>query len=357
MTQPPPFGALFFDSNILLANHWPQPLPGLANTFELARWWNIAACLPAPVLEEVECHWLRELQDSVSALRSAGGKVLKAARPMECVVPDMDTDVRALHENYLKAVAKAIDTFGISVVEFTRRSTEEIFGHATRYRRPFAAKSEGKGFQDAVILLSILDYLSQHAGLSAVFVTKDGDFGDVDCGAFVPGFDRDRFRVLDLGACFDELYHPYFDETRVKPHRKLMAEADELARAMTAKLRDFAITLVTPDMLRPVLGDRISQIVSFDTFDVRSVQVPFPESSSVSKVDVAIKVMTTCNVRVVTDLALLRSLVGGISTSTDPATRESNKKLTWLGLIEATGLFVDGSLRDLIPTRVTTDEG
>jgi hypothetical protein len=357
VTQTPPFGVLYFDSNILLANHWPQPLPTLANTFELARWWNISACLPAPVLEEVENHWLRELHDSVTVLRSARGKVLKAARPVEVAVSDVGVDIRILHENYQEMAANAIETLGVSVVEFTRRSAEEIFGHATRYRRPFAAKSEGKGFQDAVILLSILDNLNQHPDLSAVFVTNDRDFDDVDCGVFVPGFHRDRFRVLDLDSCFDELYRPHFDETRVKPYRKLLQQADDLARSMVQNLRDFAIALLTPDMLSPLPGDRILRIESFDTFEVRFVQVPFPESNSMSNVDIAIKVMATCNVRVVTDLAFIRSVFGGISTSTDPATRESNKNLTWLGLIEASGSIVDGSLRALTPKSVARDEG
>jgi hypothetical protein len=356
MNQNRPFDAMYFDSNILLANHWPDPLPELRNTFDLARWWKIATCIPAPVLEEVECHWHRELQESLATVRGSRGKLLKAARPIDLKVAETDVDFAQLQHSYDEMVTNAIKHFDIHVIDFTRRSAQEVFGYATRYKRPFAPKGEGKGFQDAVILLSVLDHLETHAEVSGVLITKDLDLANLNYRSFAPKFEPARLRVLDLKAAFEELFHPYFDETRVKPYRKLQAEAEQLARAEIGKLREFAASRLTPDMLHTSVGDRILQIVSVDSLDLRTVQVPFPDNDAVSEIDISIKVMGTCNVRVVTDLSALRSLFGGISVSTDPATREQEKKLSWFGLVEATGLVADGTLREITPRLLTADE-
>ena len=355
--EKPPFGAIYFDSNILLANHWPDPLPELANVLDLARWWGIAPCIPVPVLEEVKCHWLRELRESIRAFRGARGKVAKAAHPIKVDLRDEDLDVSGLQAKYDEMNNHAIQRFGIHTVDYTHRSTAEMFGHATHYRRPFAAGGQGRGFQDAVILLSIVDNLNDSNELKGILITSDTDFNDAEYSSFASGFHIERLRVLKLEAVWEELFQPYFDETRTKPYRKLAAEADQLAKAKAEELRQFASRMITPDMLRPLLGDRVLQTGSLERFDVRSVDVPFPATDEVmSKVAIAIKVMGTFDARVVTGLALLRNLFGGISLSTDPPTREQNKKLHWLGVIEASGFLVDGTLREITPESLSIQD-
>jgi hypothetical protein len=356
MANDRPFDTMYFDSNILLANHWPEPLPELSNTLELARWWKITACFPAAVLDEVESHWHRELQDGVAALRSSRGRLLKAARPINIGVPDVDVDLAELQRRYAEMAADAIRHFDIQVVDFTKRSTQEMFGYATRYVRPFAPKGEGKGFQDAVIAISVLDHLEGCSGATAVLISKDGDLANVNYQIFLPTFEQKRLRVIDLTTAFDELFYPYFDETRVKPYERLLADAQQLARADANKLREFVASRLTPDMLRTQIGDRILQIVAVDSLDLRSVQVPFPENDTITNVDISIKVTATCKVRVLTDLAALRGLFGGLSLSTEPNTREQESKLIWFGLIEARGTVVDGTLQEITPQFLTADE-
>lgn len=356
MADDRPFDAMYFDSNMLIANHWPEPLPELANTLDLALWWKIAVSVPKAVLDEVQSHWEREIQDSLAAVRGSRGKLLKAARPLVIDVPAVDLDLADLSGRYQQVATETIKRFRIQIVDFTKRSTMEMFAHATRYTRPFAPKGEGKGFQDAVILASVLDHLEAIAPSKAVLITKDGDFVNANYQAFVPTFEPERLRVIDLTTAFEELFHPYFDETRVKPYRKLLAEAEELTRADVNKLREFAASRLTPDMLRPQIGDRILQVLSVDTLDIRSVQVPFPENDTTTHIDISIRVMGTCSVRVLTDWSALRGLFGGMSLSTDPTPKEGEKKVSWLGLIEAKGSVVNGKLQKISLDSLAADE-
>jgi hypothetical protein len=251
---------------------------------------------------------------------------------------------------------QTIDRLGIRILECTQRSTAEMFAHAASYRRPFASGGQGKGFQDAVILLSILDHLNTQPEWKGVLITNDAGFDGVEYQQFLPGFDGTRLRLSKLESIFDELFRPYFDETRVKPYRQLLAQADQLARNRSDELREYAARIITPEMFRPLPGDRVLQVDSLERLDVSSVDVPFPDTEDVlSDVRITINVMGTSKVRVVTDLAALRSLFGGLSLSTDPPTKEQEKQMSWRGVIEASGPVVDGVLREIRPESMTLE--
>ena len=111
------------------------------------------------MLNEVAAHWSRSLDDAISSLRTASKKVRKASSPIRCDVQVDHPSPSALSADFQRAAAETVARFEIEVVPYTRRSAEEFFGYATRYVLPFEKDEEGKGFQDAVILVSILDHL------------------------------------------------------------------------------------------------------------------------------------------------------------------------------------------------------
>jgi hypothetical protein len=353
---PPAFNAIFFDTNILLANHWPEPAPALYNLLTLASWWKIGRCLPEAVLEEVECHWSRNVRSAADRLNSARQNLIKDAMPVSCEVTFDHTSLSTLQERFRESTEKAIAHFGISRIAFTQRTTQEIFGYAARYIAPFATEKEGKGFQDAVILLSILDHLRDHPDVRAVFVTKDSDFAKLDYRQFVPDFDPARLQVVDFERVFHDLYEPYFDETRVKPYRSLLEAAERMAKADLPRIGEFVVANLTAEILRPSPAEKIREILSVEKIDIRGVDLPFPEETpTTTTVEITIKIMITCKALVATDMNALRAFFGGLNLAPEPP-REEEKSLTGFGLIEAAGEVVEGELKSITPKTLTKDD-
>ena len=50
---------------------WPAPSAELENLFSFASWLNIRLFIPEPVEREVEEHWLREVGDSLAAVKGS----------------------------------------------------------------------------------------------------------------------------------------------------------------------------------------------------------------------------------------------------------------------------------------------
>jgi predicted nucleic acid-binding protein len=353
----PNFGAIYFDTNVLLEAHWPEPAPVLNNLLLLSGWWQIERCIPEPVLSEVECNWRRKVHAGIDSLRTAQRTLAKAASPIACDVSATHTPATQLEAQFIVATADAIAHFGVTRVPFTRRSIEEVFAYAAQYVRPFAAKGEGKGFKDAVILLSILDHLRDRPDTNGVLVTNDSDFKEVDYRVFESTFSPDRLRVMNADEAFKDVFEPYFDETRVKPYRELMQTANTMVRARADELRAFVAAHLTADMLRRGPFDSVRQILSLDRLDVMSVDLPFPERDLAElEINIEIRVAAQCNALVLTDYRGLRALFGGVTNLGAESSKEEERILSWFGVVRASGTVVGGQLRNIAFQGLTTSE-
>src|SRR5579872_1642499 len=210
----PDIQRIYMDTNVVLRGHgWPTPSILLNNLLRLADLCGIECLMPEPVLKEAEEHWSRGLKESASKLASAKKELHRSANPIRCEITLEHSSIEDLLAEYRRKVSEAIKRYGITRTPFTQRTVEEIFGFATKYLSPFAHNAEGKGFQDAVILLSILDDLNScPAESTAVFVSADDDFSDIDFASFVPGFKADSLRIINLEACFDFLSKRYYEQ-------------------------------------------------------------------------------------------------------------------------------------------------
>ena len=356
LTQPD-FNAIYFDSNILIGYRWPATTrPELHNLLRFASWWNIPTFFPDAVLHEVEAHWRREFEKAASQLKSAARKLSRATVPAASEVVATYLPAGTVIERFGQASTEAIAQLGIRRVEFPQRSAQELFRFATTYEKPFSVDGEGKGFQDVVILLSVLDHVRDHDDVRGVLVTDDGDFKNLNYSVFTPGFDVARLQILDLKTAFNRLFEPYFDQTRVRPYRRLREAAEQMAQAKMDEMREFVASRITSDMFRPSIGDTIIQVLALDKLDIRRVDLPFPDETPKDvSINVTISIMTTCRVVVSTDFAWLRALSGELNTS--PASPTEREKLaTSFGLIQATGIVVNGELKELRLAELTRDD-
>ncbi len=233
----PDFHRIYLDTNVLLRGRgWPAPSILLNNLLRLAGLCGIDRFVPEPVLKEAEEHWLRGLKEGASKLLSAKRDLHRSATPIHCDITLEHPPIENLLADYRKKVGDAVKEYGIQRTPFTKRTVEEIFGFATKYLLPFAHNAEGKGFQDAVILLSILDHLNLSPGANAVFVTADTDFGGIDCASFVPDFVSHKLRVISFETSFEFLSKRYFEESVIKPYQQEAKNALATVEAQTSQI-------------------------------------------------------------------------------------------------------------------------
>jgi hypothetical protein len=356
---PPDFDGIYFDTNVLVRGQgWPSPSIPLNNVLRFAAWWGVSRFIPEPVLREAEEHWLRGVKGGVSGLSGAKNELKRLASPLTCETNIEHPTIEKLLEEYRNKVDAAVKDYGITRTPFTNRTVEEVFGFGTKYFLPFAPKGEGKGFQDAVILLSILDHLAEFPNAKAVFISSDVDFKGVDFAHFIPRFDCKRLRVLELSKVFNELWEPYIHATFIKPYRREVESAQAAAKALIPELKQFVQSHLTEEMLSPGLGDTVLKILSIDDVWVSFVETPVPktEESLDRSVTILIKLSATCTVLVKRDssyfnLGLLAGLYAAFPREQSDAPsrpEELQIQMTWSGGIAATADIVDSQFKNVV---------
>lgn len=364
----PDFQAIYLDTNMLKGEGWPTPSILLNNLFRFAVWWGIRVFLPEPVLKEAYEHWLRGVKDGISGLGSATRNLERLSGPVKCEIRSEHTPIENIIEEYGKKVDEALKDYSISSIPFTKRSTEEVFGFATKYLMPFAHDGKGKGFQDAVILLSILDHLNSYTEVKAILITADKAFKEAAFMHFIPGFDSARLKIVDsLTVAYESLWEPYFDETVIKPYRQEVEAVQAAVGSINPELKKFVRLHLSRDMLKPGYGDTIQEIISVDDVRVVSIETPLPKSGeSLNRtVTILIRVSADCSVHVSRDLSYVMPFYGRLygkapvgKLDVPPLPEELDIELTWYGGINATAEIVDGkfqniTLQSLVPDKET----
>lgn len=356
-TPRPEFHGIYLDTNVLIAQGWPSPSIMLHNVFRFAAWWGIQTLLPDPVIKEAEDHWLREVKRGVSELAGAQKTLQRLASPIPCEAKEEHTAVEKLLEEYRKKVEETLKEYAIIRVPFTKRTLEEVFGFATKYVLPFVLDAKGKGFQDAVILLSILDHLNGFPEATTIFISADNDFKGVRFTDFLSDFDVKRLEIVkELDSVFDRLWKPYFDETVIKPYRQEVENAKIAVDGLISELKAFLKSHLSEDMLKPMLGDQVLKILSVEDVKVLSVDTPLPKTSEPLNrtVTIQINVSADCRVLVSRDLSYFQSVFRAYSgrspdESDIPAPPEELElKLNWSGGVQAAAEIENTQFKNII---------
>lgn len=354
--ETPGFNCMYFDTNVLVGYRWPTPAPALYNLFRFGQWWKVTPFIPAPVIDEADAHWTRRVAEGLDGVAAASKKVRKASSPIACDVKVTHPTTMELAEQFRAAAKNTISYFGIETVPYTQRTTQEMFAFATRQLSPFAKDSEGKGFQDAVILVSVLDHLRDHPELRGALVTDDGDFAKLDYSAYISDFDATRLRVMKFDAVFRQLYRSHFNETRVKPYRRLLEAAEEFVKQRMNDVQNFVECRLTAEMIRPSFSDTVRSVGSIEQIQIRRVDFQFPEDEPINvELEITIKLLVTARGVVVTDFNMVRAFFG--ETDLPPApVKEQEKKLSAFVMIRAVGEVVERELKNIDFRELLSDE-
>ncbi len=234
-----------------------------------------------------------------------------------------------------------IKEYGLVQTPFTKRTANEVFEYATKYLSPFTPEGHGEGFQDMVILLSVLDHFSSTPDRRAVLISSDSDFKDINATNFLPGFDSNRFQIWNsLKAAVESLWEPYFDETAIKPYQQEFENAQSAAKDMIPEIAEFIKARLTEDMLKPGVFDTILKILSVEHVKVYYVETPFPEPEQINRtVEIVIKVSGESRVLVKRDLSYVNVFLKLEEHVFHAPLQELEEKVYWFFDIQATASF------------------
>lgn len=254
------FTQLYFDTEPLRASGWPRISRDLATLLDMASVSNVAVNLPEAVLRELKGQFIRELKGHRSNPIFRKIQDLSARVELPDAVKWAITDESVVREFESKTVAALADK-AIRTVALSTRPATEYFDLLIDRQLPFS--EDGRGFGDAIILMSIIDDLRSR-GEEGVLVTADRHFASVRQTATRFGV---SLEALTVDGVRQSLLSRLADAALAKYERSLAALRQLLSNE-EARTMDFVKNNleVTDDSLG-LLGTLTRSIQSLDRLD------------------------------------------------------------------------------------------
>jgi hypothetical protein len=230
---------------------------------------------------------------------------------------------------------------------------------------PFEKEGEGKGFQDAVILQSVLEHLQANPELRGVLLTKDGGMKQSRIREFLPDFDTTRLRIIALDEAWDNLFHFNFDQKVIQPWAEERKNALTAAQSLVSLWKEFLSTHLTESMLRAGgfgVTATVVKLISVDSVDVSYVDTPIPDLDKDPDRTVRISVSASAQCTAIIKkerLNFFAAILGDYSKedAEPPSPPEiGQEKATWSGGIRATAKIVNHEFVDIVPESLVSDE-
>ncbi len=259
------------DTNVLWKSRWPYVSTSLRNLFILCKAAAIQVYLPEAVVLEMEQRSIRECEKAVEKFRnelSQLPEVIQRGANVEYPSPDLD--------EFRKTTDKNVTQYRIERVPLTSLTLRDFFDLAIRHRAPFTNK--GSGFQDSVILHSVLEHfeplnVSKGGNLNAVITTEDGPFRE---GINISGAGR----LTGIG--FDSLIAKLEEASPLAAamDQQWDSEAKSAVKSlkqMTSEIEQFVTIKYFSGFAQIVLLNG-RQLESVHIHRIAGVTVPIPES-------------------------------------------------------------------------------
>lgn len=267
----PTFTRLYLDTNVLHANHWPRGSPRIAGIAELARNFGVAVLIPQAVEDEREGQWIRQTTRAFGGVKKATKELRIQLATVNELVPDVVAFSRdELRQKYRVASAATRTSLGIQLSPTTARTAAELLPLAIRREAPFREVGDHvTGFQDAVILFSVLDDAHAAGAAACALWSADGHFRNTDPTAVSVGVRFVHFQS------FDALFGVFADE--IAPALAAWWETDRNAARAAIEASQASIEqLLLKDTAPETVGPLINEIVAVKIVGVVGVETPLP---------------------------------------------------------------------------------
>lgn len=265
---------VYFDTQSLLAHGWPEVNGTLQILFRDAAHLSIACLVPQPVLDELEARWLRDYRTDASAVGKLTRRLGRVGASTDNAIAN-ESDALAAYRAHVK---QAIASVGVHVSPVTKRLASEAFDYSLRRDLTFESDKD-KGFQDAVILLSVLDHMDH--SLPTVLISGDEAFSNMKVADFIKKSGAPLRVLRQLQLLRDDL------DSYLSTQTGLLRRLDTLkiALAMNARLPELETFAASQVRFFPFMHSMPQvQIKAFDEihlgrFDGSAVQVNWVEKS------------------------------------------------------------------------------
>lgn len=274
-----PFKRIYFDSNILIKEGWPNSSASLKNTLDWARLFDTETILLDVVDQELEAHWLRDYRKTESETRVRVDNLHRLAEKVGIIPEFQSPPEEKVRRAYREQVKKLVNELQLLTATSSLRSTKEFFEMAiwcvSPFKCPERGKGEGRGFQDAVILLAAIDHLAQSTldEKTAAFVSRDGVFR----ADSIEGLGKAAGVRLSLYKSLDDIHSTFRKEA--SQAIKTWWEADRKhALNAVAQSTEVVRRFITESLEYPkdFLGGEILSVAKIDILAILNVRTPPP---------------------------------------------------------------------------------
>jgi len=275
--------AIYFDTNPILGAGWPNPSAQMLQVIAQTEKLGFVLALPEVVNKELERHRIRELIDERRKANSQIEAVNKKAYSLahyDKLAP-LPTDAE-LQIGLRKLAADFTKRFRL--VPQTGRPLSQFIDLAIAHAATFG--EGGRGFQDAVILFSVLDDMKAHGFAAAALVSEDKSFQSAGFVQVLKDYDVNLQVVTTLDKLeqvlqmhFNAIVREYFEQERKQLIDTFKARLQEIEDYLVKHL-----TVAPSDLKIWGTVKRIEalHVISIEnahaTFDVEEPQKPKGES-------------------------------------------------------------------------------
>jgi len=264
-----PLGSIYLDTNPLRL--WPHLLNNVRFLFQLASWLRIPIFVPDAVGIELEEQYMRSVRSLVNGLEGQAKKLRGKLREVAAIGTDLYVpDIGSIREGYRRASANVISSWQLCSIPIAAPPVAHLLEMAVRRESPFEEIEVRKGhlavtgFQDAVILFSVLEHLSQVRLFPATLISDDSILRSTGVSALI----KERqlpLAVNNLSEVTEALWKHVFDKQVVR------AWEEEWKRVK----RDLELNLplLGPEILRSVGIDELAKHTSGSVLEVKAVSL------------------------------------------------------------------------------------
>ena len=175
-----PFEHVYLESSFLIGADWPRLSQPITNVTALCNLIGIPVHLPEPVMRECEAHWIRDWGDRCLKEQATWRQLnerLKILGFADVAGLSLPTPEQIL-DQFRMQVRRTLEATQVKLSPLSPRNLESIFRMAIEYVPPFQRDQEGKGFQDTVNWVSVIDHVRASGLTRAVLIAGDKYFED-----------------------------------------------------------------------------------------------------------------------------------------------------------------------------------
>jgi hypothetical protein len=232
--------------------------------------------IPEPVEVERQEQWLREFREAAASAKTAASSLMEHLRHISSAKYDPPIiDEASLKAEYKRVAEKVKNAHAIRSAPFSERSLSEVFGLSVVRQPPFEKKKDVViGFQDAVILLSVVDDI-RRLGKASAFVSSDKVFEK--CQPLLLANDVDLRMVPGLQSILDI----FIAELKQQVQEFLRREEDEIKPALYGRkneIEGYIAGLIPPTEFGSTLLGTVVLVNSANVTDIEAISNPFPEN-------------------------------------------------------------------------------